>query len=127
MLKYPLIEVEFVSIQDDVKICLLQQVIGVINVINKGVAVSHLCQPFCQSSAHTGLIVNDKVNVTRRSRRRMRAAVHARTVGRTPTWHGKPVSDAQLRGRLAFLKMVQPDESQRLLAMLENAIEEQEL
>ena len=75
----------------------------------------------------TGLIVNDKVNVTRRSRRRMRAAVHARTVGRTPTWHGKPVSDAQLRGRLAFLKMVQPDESQRLLAMLENAIEEQEL
>lgn len=70
----------------------------------------------------TGLIVNEKANVTRRMRRRLRAAVHARSVGREAHWHGSPMNDAELRGRLAFLKMVQPVESKRLGEQLDEAI-----
>ena len=36
----------------------------------------------------TGLVVNEKPNLPRRARRRLRAAVHARLKGLTPHWHG---------------------------------------
>ena len=63
----------------------------------------------------TGLVVNDKPNLPRRLRRRLRAAVHHRIRGKMPYWQDRPMGDAELRGRLAFLKLVQPDEALRLL------------
>ena len=54
----------------------------------------------------TGLVVNDGVSVPRRLRRRMRAAVHAVELGRTPQWHGKEEPTAALMGRLAFVSAV---------------------
>lgn len=63
----------------------------------------------------TGLVVNDKPNLPRRLRRRLRAAVHHRTRGKMPYWQDRPMGDAELRGRLAFLKLVQPDEALHLL------------
>lgn len=69
-----------------------------------------------------GLVVNDKPNIARRVRRRLRAAVHARCHGRTPTWHGRPMSDDELRGWIAYLHIVQPDEAATLRAQLEAAL-----
>ena len=62
----------------------------------------------------TGLVVNEKPNLVRTLRRRLRAAVHHRVNGRTPFWHGKAVSDGELLGRLAFLGQTQPAEAARL-------------
>lgn len=70
-----------------------------------------------------GLVVNDKPNLPRRIRRRLRAAVHRRARGDTPTWHGAPMSDAELQGRLAYLKLVQPEEVARHRARLAGAAE----
>lgn len=67
----------------------------------------------------TGLVVNEKPNMPRRLRRRLRAAVHNRmTTGEPAQWHGKPISDTQLRGHLAFLMQTQPEEARRYLAKL---------
>lgn len=62
----------------------------------------------------TGLVVNEKPNLPRRLRRRLRAAVHTQTMGGDPHWHGRTISLEQLMGRLAFLHLVQPEESQAL-------------
>jgi hypothetical protein len=62
--------------------------------------------------------VNQRVSVPRRLRRRLRAAVHAIEQGRTPTWHGEPVSAALVRGWLAFARHVNEEEAQRLLDRL---------
>jgi hypothetical protein len=66
----------------------------------------------------TGLVVNQRVSVPRRLRRRLRAAVHAIEQGRRPTWHGEPVSAALVRGWLAFARHVNEEEAQRLLDRL---------
>lgn len=60
-----------------------------------------------------GLVVNDKPDIPRRLRRRLRAAVHRRVQGETPTWHGAPMGDDELRGRIAYLNLVQPEEARR--------------
>ena len=62
----------------------------------------------------TGLVVNDKPNLPRRIRRRLRAAVHQMTKDCNPHWQGHPMSSHELLGRLAFLNLVQPDEAQAL-------------
>ena len=54
----------------------------------------------------TGLVVNEKVSVPKRIRKRMRAAVHAVEQGKTPTWHGESQSIHSLEGRLAFLNSI---------------------
>jgi len=62
----------------------------------------------------TGLVVNEKVNVPRRVRRRLRAAVHRRSEGRQATWHDRPMGDAELLGRIAALGAVLPEEARAL-------------
>lgn len=66
----------------------------------------------------TGLVVNEQVSVPRRVRRRLRAAVHQASQGRGSHWHGQPQSTGSLKGRLAFLGMVHPDEADRLVRCL---------
>lgn len=56
----------------------------------------------------TGLVVNDRVNVPRSIRRKVRAAVHAFEQGRALEWNGELMSPSSLHGRLEFLKMVAP-------------------
>lgn len=58
----------------------------------------------------TGLVVNQKPNLPRRIRRRLRAAVHRESNGEISHWHGKPMSRDELLGRLAMLNLVQPGE-----------------
>lgn len=70
----------------------------------------------------TGLVVNDKPNLPRRLRRRLRAAVHWRTHGKTPHWHGRDMSDVALTGRLAMLNTVQPEEFRAHRAELQRAV-----
>jgi retron-type reverse transcriptase len=62
----------------------------------------------------TGLVVNQKPNLPRRLRRRLRAAVHRRLRGLPATWHDRPMGDDELAGRLAVLNLVQPEEARRL-------------
>lgn len=66
----------------------------------------------------TGLVVNEQVSVPRRVRRRMRAAVHRQSLEGKSTWHGEPQSGSSLRGRLAFLSMMHPQEAARLIGKL---------
>lgn len=69
----------------------------------------------------TGLAVNKRISVPRRLRRRLRAAVHAYELGKAPTWRGRPASESQLRGWMAFSRNINPEEIQRLLERL-NAV-----
>jgi hypothetical protein len=69
----------------------------------------------------TGLVVNEQVSVPRRVRRRLRAAVHQASQGRGSHWHGQPQSTGSLKGRLAFLGMVHPEEADRLAHRLRTA------
>lgn len=62
----------------------------------------------------TGLVVNERPNVARPLRRRLRAAVHQRADGKSPRWDGRNISDNQLLGLLAFLAQTQPDEARAL-------------
>jgi hypothetical protein len=56
----------------------------------------------------TGLVVNDRVNLPRRTRKLLRAAVHRAATGLQPTWHGKPISDRVLLGHISHLKGIDP-------------------
>lgn len=69
----------------------------------------------------TGLVVNDRVNVPRTTRRKIRAAVHAFEQGRSLVWEGEPMSPSSLRGRLEFLKMVGPETAAALVQRLATA------
>jgi len=75
----------------------------------------------------TGLVVNEQVSVPRRVRRRLRAAVHAVEQGRATTWHGLPQSDASLRGRIAFVRMIHPDEGKALTGRLQTVSDKKAL
>lgn len=66
----------------------------------------------------TGLVVNDKPNVARRIRRRLRAAVHSVCTEQTSFWNGRTMNMNELQGRLAFLAMVQPQEAAALQSKL---------
>jgi len=58
----------------------------------------------------TGLVVNERVNLPRQVRRRIRAVVHAVTVGREPVWHGRPVSLDAVRGALGWWHQIHPEQ-----------------
>lgn len=66
----------------------------------------------------TGLVVNEKVNVPRRLRRRMRAAVHAVERHIEPHWNNAPEPISSLEGRLAFSYGMNPQQAAPLLARL---------
>jgi len=66
----------------------------------------------------TGLVVNDQVSVPRRIRRRMRAAVHRAEQGQAPLWHDEEQGLDALQGRLAFVRMVHPEEGTALMKRL---------
>ena len=61
----------------------------------------------------TGLVVNEKPNIPRRLRKRLRAAVHKKSLGEAIHWHNKPMSEERLMGHLNWLHSVQPKEAQR--------------
>jgi retron-type reverse transcriptase len=66
----------------------------------------------------TGLVVNDQVSVPRRIRRRLRAAVHHAEQGQVPLWHDEEQGLDALQGRLAFVRMVHPEEGAALMQRL---------
>jgi retron-type reverse transcriptase len=66
----------------------------------------------------TGLVVNDQVSVPRRIRRRRRAAVHRAEHGQVPLWHDQEQGLDALQGRLAFVRMVHPEEGAALMKRL---------
>ncbi len=66
----------------------------------------------------TGLVVNEHADLPRRLRRRLRAAVHRRSLGGAPEWHGRPMNDEMLRGWLSFLAMLRPEDGAAALAVL---------
>jgi RNA-directed DNA polymerase len=69
----------------------------------------------------TGLVVNDKLSVSRHEIRRIRAILHrARTEGlEKQNRAGHPHFRAWLRGMIEFIKSVRPDLGRKLLAELE--------
>lgn len=69
----------------------------------------------------TGLVVNENVNIPRKVRKRLRAAVHAFQAGKNVTWNGEMTTLSSLRGRLEFLKMVSPLNASDMLAKYEVA------
>ena len=73
----------------------------------------------------TGLVVNERADVPRRTRRRLRAALHRRETGRVPEWHGKPLSDGALQGWFAFLAMLRPSDGADGLARLRAVSDQQ--
>lgn len=63
----------------------------------------------------TGVIVNDVLGLSRRERRRLRAGLHQ--ARRKAHSEGRAVQiDAELRGKLAYLNMLNPAQAARLLA-----------
>jgi retron-type reverse transcriptase len=69
----------------------------------------------------TGLVVNDKVSVPRRLRRRLRAAAHRVALhgaGAELTWHGRPMNPGELAGHVAFIGIAHPEESRALAERL---------
>jgi retron-type reverse transcriptase len=62
----------------------------------------------------TGLTVNKKVNVSRAVRKKLRAALHARELGKTPKWSGYPSNDQQLAGLCSFVRSINRKQGNRL-------------
>lgn len=69
----------------------------------------------------TGLVVNQKPNMAKPLRKRLRAAVHARINGKPVHWNKKEMTDAELQGRIAFLAQTQPEEAWQLQETLKVA------
>ena len=69
----------------------------------------------------TGLVVNEKPNLAKPLRRRLRSAVHRCILKKAMTWHGRPMNLSQLLGRLGFLAQTQPAEAERLRGQLIDA------
>jgi RNA-directed DNA polymerase len=65
----------------------------------------------------TGIVVNERPGVPRREVRRLRAIVHnARKHGlASQNRANHPHFESQLRGRIAFVEMINPDQSRRLI------------
>ena len=69
----------------------------------------------------TGLVVNEKVNVNRVYLRKLRAAVHALSLEKEPTWDGRPDSVAAVLGRIHFVNAVRPEKARELIELLHRA------
>ena len=62
----------------------------------------------------TGLVVNDRPNLPRRDRRKLRAAAHAMSRGQSVHWNGEAMPPRSFAGRLAYLRTVSPQEADGL-------------
>ena len=62
----------------------------------------------------TGLVVNKKASMPRRTRKKLRAAVDRLARQKQPEWHGKPTDTRKIIGLLAYLHMVNPQHAARL-------------
>ncbi len=69
----------------------------------------------------TGLVVNERVNLPRQVRRRIRAAVHAVSQGREPRWHGRPVSVGSVHGALGWWHLIHPEQVAGLIDVFRKA------
>jgi len=74
----------------------------------------------CSAMAVTGIIVNSRPGVRRRDVRRLRAILHnARKHGFASQNRARdPHFEARIRGQIAFVQMINPDQSRPLLAAL---------
>ena len=70
----------------------------------------------------TGLSVNEKVNVPKRVRRNLRAAIHARSLGKDVSWNGRSIDDQVLEGLCAFVKSINPKDGKRQKKNLTKAL-----
>ncbi len=73
----------------------------------------------------TGLVVNDKVSVPRKLRRRLRAAAHRVALHGAAaelSWHGRPMHLGELAGHVAFLGVAHPGESRALAARVRDGL-----
>lgn len=68
----------------------------------------------------TGLVVNEKPNLPRHVRRRLRAAVHTAAKGETPHWNGHPMNKHQLGGHISLLNLVDQEKATKLRQKLGN-------
>jgi len=66
--------------------------------------------------------VNEKVNVPKRVRRNLRAAIHARSLGKDVSWNGRSVDDQVLEGLCAFVKSINPKDGKRQKKNLKKAL-----
>jgi retron-type reverse transcriptase len=71
----------------------------------------------------TGLVVNEKPNLPRHVRRRLRAAVHTAAKGENPHWNGHPMNKHELGGRIALLNLVDQHKAAALREKLGKATE----
>lgn len=69
----------------------------------------------------TGLVVNEKPNLPRHVRRRLRAAVHTAAKGDTPHWNGHPMNKHQLSGHISLLNLVDREKAAKLREKLGTA------
>ena len=76
----------------------------------------------------TGLVVNDRPNLPRRDRRKLRAAAHALSLGHTMHWNGASMTPSSFTGRLAYLATVSAQEAKalRIRAGLEAPAEDED-
>lgn len=92
--------------------CLAQRIIA-----EEGFTVNHAKTRILRRGARqqvTGVVVNEVLGLPRAERRRLRAAVH-RARGEAAR-AGRPLQlDAALRGKLAYLRMLNPAQAERIL------------
>jgi hypothetical protein len=69
----------------------------------------------------TGLTVNDRANLRREDRRRLRAAVHQWTKTEGAHLNGSTLSLSSLKGHLSYLKAVSPESAEELVVSLTNS------
>ena len=67
----------------------------------------------------TGLVVNAKASMPRRTRKKLRAAIHRLARKEQPEWHGKPTDERKIVGLLAYLHMVNPQHAAPLKSRLQ--------
>lgn len=94
-------------------------------IAEEGFTISEEKQHITQRGARqdvTGLTVNEKVSVPRAVRRRLRAVVHRASKGDQTRWEGKRIEMASIKGHIAFLHSVHPQEAAALLVKLKQAV-----
>jgi RNA-directed DNA polymerase len=67
----------------------------------------------------TGLVVNTKASMPRRTRKKLRAAVDRLARQKQPEWHEKPTNERKIVGLLAYLHMVNPQHAAPLKSRLQ--------
>jgi retron-type reverse transcriptase len=67
----------------------------------------------------TGLVVNAKASMPRRTRKKLRAAIDRLARNKQTEWHGKPADQRRIVGLLAYLHMVNPQHAAPLKSRLQ--------